>query len=168
MHVKLPQSHVRKVNSFWRKFGMKLCNRCGRTKDYSEFYNASGRADGKMGVCINCLREVEKRPGYKEYVSERWLVRQYQLTRQDWEALFDSQGRRCAICRTDDPGNHKGSGWVVDHDHRCCPRSKTCGRCVRAILCNVCNVTVGYIENHPDLAAVLGYVASFTSSQKCD
>lgn len=35
----------------------------------------------------------------------------------------------------------------VDHDHDCCPGPKSCGKCVRGILCNGCNSALGYLKD---------------------
>jgi hypothetical protein len=91
----------------------------------------------------------------KQCSRSKGLEKRYGLTATDWDAMFESQGSRCAICRADEPG---GRGWVVDHDHACCLGQKTCGKCVRAILCYQCNITVGYLELHPNIAAALAYV----------
>jgi hypothetical protein len=45
----------------------------------------------------------------------------------------------CAICKRTDRALH------VDHDHRCCPKSHTCGRCVRGLLCGPCNRAIGLL-----------------------
>lgn len=39
----------------------------------------------------------------------------------------------------------------VDHDHACCPGSKTCGKCIRGILCHKCNSAEGYLQSDLDL-----------------
>lgn len=53
----------------------------------------------------------------------------------------------------------------VDHDHNCCPGKRSCGLCVRGILCDACNGAVGQYENdnmrddYPLKNEVLMYVA---------
>lgn len=34
----------------------------------------------------------------------------------------------------------------IDHDHTCCPGSRSCGNCVRGILCEGCNLQIGQVE----------------------
>ena len=40
----------------------------------------------------------------------------------------------------------KASKLNVDHDHSCCSGSKSCGKCVRGLLCTNCNMFIGRIE----------------------
>lgn len=40
---------------------------------------------------------------------------------------------------------------TVDHDHGCCPGDKSCGRCVRGLICMCCNAALGMLRD--DLAA---------------
>jgi hypothetical protein len=35
---------------------------------------------------------------------------------------------------------------VIDHDHHCCPRPFSCGRCIRGIVCHRCNSVVAAVE----------------------
>lgn len=35
----------------------------------------------------------------------------------------------------------------IDHDHSCCSTYPTCGKCTRGVLCQRCNVLLGYLEN---------------------
>jgi hypothetical protein len=72
----------------------------------------------------------------------------YNLTEQDYLDLLASQGGVCAICGGDDPGTKKG-GWAVDHDHSCCPGKKSCGACVRGLLCRPCNSGLGHLRDSP-------------------
>jgi hypothetical protein len=113
---------------------------CGRELPLDQFN--SGK-DGYASVCKDCKRSKK-------------LESAYGLTLEAWNSLFESQRNCCAICKSPDTG---GKGWATDHDHACCPGKKTCGNCVRSILCYHCNTTVGFIETHTDIEAALDYVA---------
>lgn len=78
-----------------------------------------------------------------EYHREWRLKRLYGLTLAAWEALFDEQDRKCALCRTSDPRSKKG--WCTDHDHET-------GR-VRGILCKSCNTMLGLLGDTSAKAA---------------
>ncbi len=77
---------------------------------------------------------------YQKNKSKRRNQR-YGLADDEYEAMWEAQGRSCALC-----GATSGK-FVVDHDHRCCPSSdKTCGQCVRGILCHACNIQLSLLE----------------------
>lgn len=116
--------------------GYLTCSRCRLKKPLSEIGKATGSRSGFRSNCLEC-----------ESGSHRF--RKYGLSQDVWEALFNSQGRVCRICRTD---KHGGMGWSTDHDHNCCPGEKCCGKCVRGILCAGCNSALGFLEDHMDAA----------------
>jgi hypothetical protein len=59
------------------------------------------------------------------------------------ERLFLQTGR-CAICE------EIVLDLVMDHDHRCCNRSiGSCGKCLRGLLCQNCNVGIGAFRDDP-------------------
>lgn len=64
----------------------------------------------------------------------------YGLTQNQFENIFESQGKRCGACSAADPGTKLG--WVVDHDHDT--------GFVRGILCGKCNVTLGMMGDNAD------------------
>jgi hypothetical protein len=65
----------------------------------------------------------------------------------------------CAICHTWVPGGV--GGWHVDHDHACCPGDKSCGKCVRGILCNKHNLAIGMFgDNVTHLQAAVIYLTA--------
>jgi Recombination endonuclease VII len=67
------------------------------------------------------------------------LRRRYRLTVEQWNARFDAQGSRCAICSATESGWKRG--WHTDHDHGS-------GE-VRGILCHLCNRTLGQLKDDP-------------------
>lgn len=95
---------------------------------------------------------------------EIWKARQHQQDVRkmgktvEWYAQkLEEQGGVCAICRRPETEKHHRSKQVqrlcVDHDHRCCPGSeKSCGRCVRGLLCTKCNRVISLIEAVPNWA----------------
>ena len=108
---------------------MRVCRTCKMEKALKEFY---GYARGVFLDCIPCVLDDRRRTNYG-------------LSREQFEALIVGQGGRCAICRTDKPGG-KGT-WRVDHDHSCCSGAKSCGQCVRGLLCNNCNRAIGLMAD---------------------
>jgi hypothetical protein len=79
------------------------------------------------------------------------------LTQEMFDRLLEYQGHACAICRSPEPGG-KGS-WHIDHDHACCPGARSCGKCVRGLLCGACNMALGLLHDDPArLQAALRYL----------
>ncbi len=68
--------------------------------------------------------------------------------------MFNKQGRRCASCANDSPGPG-GSMWAVDHDHVLAAFHNHdvnigCRKCVTGVVCQDCNVILGYSRDLPD------------------
>ncbi len=112
------------------------------------------------GYCKIHWRELHTIDGltYRQRQREKMLMHVYQITVDEWDALFESQGHQCAICGTKVPGGHKQKQWHTDHDHGCCSGKKTCGQCIRGILCPKCNTTLGFVEKHPNITRLLAYI----------
>ena len=74
-------------------------------------------------------------------------MRRYGLTPESYAALLGAHGGGCAICGA----MPNAQRFPVDHDHDCCPDAKrSCGKCVRGILCVPCNVALGRLERYRD------------------
>ncbi len=129
----------------------KICSRCKERKPRTEFYpqgaNAASR-DKRYGHCRTCVLRYRNTPEYIERLRWQRLRRRYGITREYYETMLAGQNGCCAICgRSDD------AGLVVDHDHFCCPGEKSCGDCIRGLLCSLCNLKLGWVEtNWPAIA----------------
>ena len=64
------------------------------------------------------------------------------MNRYRFRDLLISQDGVCAICRR---GNLTGP-LFIDHDHVCCDKKWTCGKCVRGLLCGPCNTRLIDVE----------------------
>jgi len=81
---------------------------------------------------------------HREELRERKLVKAYGISLLQYNALLDSQGGACAICKRMD---WNGRGPHVDHDH-------TTGK-IRGIVCSSCNTGLGYIRDNPGIARAM-------------
>lgn len=128
--------------------GRKQCQLCREWKAVDEYRSHRTTSDGLRARCQECYRRT-----YDPAASRaRSLKRNYGLTVAEFEAMVAKQGDACAICGTEDSG---GKAWAIDHDHACCPGSKSCGRCVRALLCSSCNMSLGLIKDSPATALAM-------------
>lgn len=77
--------------------------------------------------------------------SVRWVSKNYEITSEDYDAIFEVQGGMCPICL-----EAKGitKRLAVDHDHRHpgCEHdpSKGCRNCIRGLLCSRCNNLIAW------------------------
>jgi len=86
----------------------------------------------------------DQRQRNREYMRRYGLMRKFGITPEQWDAMFDQQGRCCALCSASDPGS--AIGWSTDHDH--------VTGAVRGVLCHPCNVRIGQMgDNAADVVA---------------
>jgi len=95
------------------------------------------------------LKEELGPEGYTAYLRERSLRLSYKLTVEDFEKMVEQQGGLCCCGKPLVVEN--GKTPCVDHDHACCPTNKTCGKCLRGILCMRCNMVLGLLEDNHNL-----------------
>ena len=56
---------------------------------------------------------------------------------------------RCELCDRQlylGKGKSGSQGFNIDHDHRCCGPGRSCGKCIRGLLCTTCNTGLGQLE----------------------
>lgn len=85
------------------------------------------------------------------------LMRRFCLTVERFEQMILDQNNRCKICDKEFTVTPS-----VDHDHLCCPGHRTCGNCIRGLLCNLCNAGLGSLgDNKALLQKAIGYLTEY-------
>lgn len=146
----LPLTPLKTSKGTFAQDGRKTCSTCGLCKPVADFYRRKRARDGLYPLCKACQNATKAKSEAKnpEYRRNYMLVYNYGITSEKFDEMLAEQDGRCAICGTDDPGDKE---WCVDHDHSCCPGEKTCGGCLRKILCNRCNLILGFARDDADL-----------------
>lgn len=157
----------------------KTCPTCKILKDVSEFHFNKRYRSGVSFYCKDCesvrdkirkstpeakarKRELDAAPKRKTYHKkcnatpegklkqrERGLLNSYNLSIKQFEDLLLAQKGVCAVCRLVPLADRLGRLFHVDHDHNCCPGKKSCGKCIRGLLCHRCNVGMGLLNDDP-------------------
>lgn len=96
-----------------------------------------------------------------EFARHRSVVYKYGIPFEKYQEMFESQGGKCAICNRHRDEFQKN--FAVDHDHSCCKTTRgnprTCGRCVRALLCVNCNQGLGcFRDDKESLSSAINYL----------
>ena len=153
---------------------MRKCNICQETKPLlDDFSKDPGNAKGRSYRCKACAaayaREYRKKhkertkAASKKYYHEvrkprnkeileadpdlyrrSGLKYNYNVTLDQYNQMLSDQNHVCAICGG---VSIKGRWLSVDHDHACCPGRRSCGKCVRSLLCHNCNSLLGYAKD---------------------
>lgn len=155
---------------------MKTCTLCQTEKFLADFHRNSYAKDGHQSRCKECARRIARqhyaentehhKKLSKAYIQERPELRKkirlkymYNLEWEDYLAMFHAQGGTCYICNQECT---KFPGLSVDHDHRCCPGDRSCGKCVRRLLCDACNNGLKFFRDNADrMRVAANYIEKF-------
>lgn len=117
----------------------KVCYLCERNLKLTDFHS-------KRRECKDCSKGIK-------------LTYRYGISMKEYEQLLDSQNGVCAIC---DRSPDEVGVLAVDHDHKCCPTERTCGQCIRSLLCTDCNISIGrFNDNVLRLERAAEYLKSY-------
>jgi hypothetical protein len=83
------------------------------------------------------------------------LKTNFNLTLDQYAWLLVQQNGACFLCEQSETRIDSRTGLVlnlaIDHDRKCCPGLKSCGKCIRGLLCTDCNISLGKLECKPKL-----------------
>jgi hypothetical protein len=128
------------------------CNVCLEVKPVEEFYRNNCRKSGYHSACKKCFnaRESARHKALPEEIRlDRFLKHKFNITYAQYMVVLEAQDGVCAICKQPETvvkNGDKIAALSVDHDHACCPGPRSCGKCVRRLLCGLCNHAIGVIE----------------------
>ena len=89
-------------------------------------------------------------PESRKRSNRKYRISSYGLSQEQFDRLLDAQLRACGMCHK--PFEERQL-IHVDHDHECCRgKNRSCGACIRGLLCHTCNIALGYIERRYALA----------------
>lgn len=95
--------------------------------------------------CRSHHSRKQREAGQRQH--DRMVLAKYGITGEQYQAIYETQGWWCAICNLAIGGRKR---LAVDHDHKCCPGPRSCGRCVRGLLCAGCNRFLMIIRDNPE------------------
>jgi len=109
-----------------------------------EWHKANPEANTRKNNARN--RKYAEDTEWRRKVNREVTLRCYRMTPEKYTAKLEEQGGHCALC--ENTCGSKGFSLHVDHKHECCGYEKrvTCGKCNRGLLCNSCNIRLGYLE----------------------
>jgi hypothetical protein len=152
----------------------KLCKRCGLPRPLSCFrMTVRGVWSAK---CTDCealpplhpgdvtRRYRQRHPEQAKLNDRRGNLKRHGITPEQFDALLEKQNGCCAICGGKIEGGKKAGPFgvmCVDHDHSCCDKVGSCGKCIRGLVCTPCNVTVAWVEQYGQdgLDKIMEYLA---------
>lgn len=128
--------YPRKMKKMYKDENSQQCRKCEEIKPLSEYKKVKGKPHTYCKDCANKL-------GF-----ERNML-SYGFTVDTYLDMLDAQDGACYICKAEPSGVKRR--LCVDHDHSCCSGSKTCGKCVRKLLCHQCNVALGAAKDNIEI-----------------
>lgn len=134
-----------------------------RLREYSREYYQNNRDKINEYYQKNREKIRQRKAKYhkKYYAKNRDKIIERTAAWQRWKNYKVTRdfivNKPCEICGTTDFGKQ---GPCVDHDHECCPDKKTCGKCIRGVLCSHCNRMLGCAkDNAKILKQAIKYLA---------
>ena len=107
--------------------GYKWCRDCEARLPVSEFAKCG---PAYQAYCRNCdsLRKIRST---------------YRIELDEYAAMLAENDGNCHLCGQPPSGFKR---LAVDHDHACCHSTRSCGLCVRGLICHHCNarLVAGY------------------------
>jgi hypothetical protein len=110
----------------------KICLRCKVDKPLQEYRKHNAKADKLTIYCKDCLRDTDKlyEKNNRQKINDKKKRIKYKLTKETYSNLM--LVKQCSICKSE-------TGLCIDHDHRT-------GN-VRGLLCNSCNIGLGFFKD---------------------
>lgn len=142
---------------------IKTCSTCKKDLLLTEFHKVRSDSEQRKSKCKKCqsiyFQDYKRRN--EESLRKKWVdaskryytlenrriknYKRYNLTIEDYDAMFSKQNGKCAIC-------FENENLVIDHDHAT--------GLVRGLLCQRCNKGLGMFKDSPErMKSAIIYIA---------
>lgn len=75
--------------------------------------------------------------------------RRHKITEKQYLDMLGRYGGKCYACK-------EREATCIDHDHSCCGGTKrSCGKCIRGLLCHNCNTALGLMKDSKESILLL-------------
>jgi len=127
----------------FNKTDEQFCRFCNSMKKKIEFHKGKDTWNGLKYKCKQCSKtqHTQWRDKFPRKHKDALLRRFRGTTIDEFEKLFESQGKKCGICESYDPSSKMG--WLLDHCHKSTKN--------RGILCLYCNSGIGYFRDNIEI-----------------
>ena len=138
---------------------IRTCTKCGTTKELNDknFCPSKRYAEGLTRICRECGNKYRSTWALGDRTDNMEISRAREFAREmkkygttvEWyrDKLIEQSGI-CALCKH--LSHHHGTiqRLQVDHNHDCCDlKTKSCGKCLRGLLCADCNIRLAPVED---------------------
>jgi len=133
---------------------IKTCNKCGEQKEIIFFVKGKKYKDGYRNVCKRChtdymiiyYKENDNQRKIKNKINsgKDYNWKRHKITKEAYEEMLQKYNNKCYACKINDAIN-------IDHNHNCCPSARSCGKCIRGILCHNCNTALGLTKDSKEI-----------------
>lgn len=138
-------------DKFGRNKGCKLCSRETAAKWYQDHKEEADKRSNE---------QYHNSPRKSELIRHS-VLRKHGLTQDDYDSILESQNYGCGVCGSKEAFTKYGR-FHIDHDHACCPGIRSCGECVRGLLCSKCNQGLGnFGDNIETMKKAIQYLEGF-------
>lgn len=158
-----------------------VCITCKGRKLCDEYFPNKSFKYNHDSMCKECkhTRRKERFANHQKSLEdgtyESWfrkdqiarLKNRFNITVEQYEYLLSQQNNVCFICEQPETrkSGHTGKpmNLAVDHDRQCCPTNKSCGKCIRGLLCTDCNTSLGKLECKLKVMEKLPWLAEYST-----
>ncbi len=148
--------------------GRATCERCS-VQNKNRYFTLKAK-----GLCVQCCAPAASNSTLcikcKKKQRGRMRLSKYKITPKKYKTKLKQQNNKCAICgeaetQLDSDGKTKSLG--IDHNHACCPGEKSCGQCLRGLLCGDCNRALGlFKDSYTSCVAAAKYLEEHANTKK--
>jgi len=119
-------------------------------RGHDTYLAGRNESNGQCKECARILGKASQRRNRKlhpKYIQNANLKHKFNITLDIYEKMLLNQNGKCAVCNK----SQESRRLAIDHDHKCCSGYRSCGKCIRALLCMRCNSVLGLVDENPEI-----------------